>query len=280
MHYSAAVQHEGRRDKHGHLWTRLREQGPFCWRCDDCGRILHGVKAIWLDYECPVDKQVSCTERDSEPSIHPHEMAGPDYWEEWPEDGEPLSITSLHERLCRLERQRGEVLRLEEELEEAKARIAKLKNEWWLRHVDGGVWHTTTLEKWKRIEKEGAITVRSDGVYSKSWQRKHDYVCVWDFRNSANFDEGWASGGQSHIQAQTEPGTVWIEIDVDETIASEGYLNPRDYTQRTREVGVFCNFIPGCEGAVKHSVPKRHWVRVEMITNDRKWKTLRRRRSS
>ena len=235
------------------------------------------MKVVNLDYEYAVDKQVSCTERDSGPSIHLHEMTGADYWEEWPEDGEPLTITSLHHRLCRLERQRGEVLRLEEELEEARARMARLENEWWLRYVDGGVWHSTTLERWKQIEEEEAVTVRSDGTYSGSWQRKNGYVCVWDFRDYGNFDDGWASGGQSHIQNQTKPGTVWIEIDVDETIASEGYLSPRDYTQRTREVGFFCNFIPGCEGAVKHSVPKRHWVRVEMIANDREWKALWRR---
>ena len=104
MHYCAGLQHEGRRDQHGHLWTRERQL--FCWPCDDCGRRLHGVKAIWLDYEYPVDRQVSCTEGESEPSIHLHEIAGPGYWEEWPADGEPMTIASLHERVCRLERQR------------------------------------------------------------------------------------------------------------------------------------------------------------------------------
>lgn len=275
MHYTASVQHDGRRDKHGHLWTRLREHGPFCWRCDDCGRILHGVKAIWLDYECSVDKQVSCAERvRSDPSIHLHETAGSDYWEEWPEDGEPMTVESLHERVCRLERQRSEVLGLQEDLKHAESRIARLENDWWLQHVDGKVWHTTTLERWKQIAEDGAITVRDDGKYSRSWQRKNGYVCVWDFSAYENFNAGWRSGGESHMRAQTDPGTVWIEIDVEEIIAKGDYLSPSDYRPKIRDGKVGPHVIPGCEGGVKHQVPKSHWVRVEMISDDGDWKTL------
>ena len=274
MHHTASVLHEGRRDEHGHLWTR--ESELFCWRCDSCGRRLHGVKAIWLDYECPVENQSSCTDRESEPSIHLHDLVGSDSWEQWAEDGEPMTISSLHERLCRLERQRVEVLQLQADLERAEARIARLENEWWLRRVDRGVWHSTTLESWKQIEKEKAITVRDDGPFSKGWQHDNDYVCVWDFRDEENFDRGWASLGKSHIRAHTTPGTVWIEIDVEAT-ATGDYLSPRDYGIKIRagEPGIV-RVIPGCEGGVKHQVPESHWKRVEMITKDREWKTLRR----
>ena len=272
MHYAASVQHDGRRDEHGHLWTR--ESGLFCWCCDDCGRRLHGVKGIWLDYEYHIGSQTSCTEREREPSIHLHEMAGTDYWEEWPEDGEPLSITSLHERLCRLERQRCEVLPLQEELKDAESRIARLENEWWLLRVDGGVWHSTTLERWKQIEKDATIVVRDDGTYSNGWQHDNDYVCVWDFRDDESFRTGWASLGASHIRAQTRTGTVWIEIDVEKAIANGQYLSPREYSEKLK-AGESCpRVIPGCEGGVKHQVPASYWLRVEMIANDREWEPL------
>ena len=76
MHYAAAEQHNGRKDEHGHLWAR--EPTLFCWRCDDCGRKLHGVKAIWLDAK----NRSSCNEREGEPSIHLHETVE-GCWEEW-----------------------------------------------------------------------------------------------------------------------------------------------------------------------------------------------------
>ena len=270
MHYAAAMRHNGRRDEHGHLWTRECEL--FCWRCDDCGRKLHGVKAIWLDTE----NQSSCSERESVPSVHLHEMAGPNCWEEWPEDGEPMTVTSLHERLCRLERQRSEVLQLKTQLEEAEARIARLENEWWLQRVDGGVWHSTPLQRWKQIERRQAIIVRDDGTYSNGWQHDNGYVCVWDFTNYENFYAGWASLGRNHIQAQTEPGTVWIEVGVREAVSNGDYLSPTDYRDKMRAGEPCGRVIPGCEGGVKHQVPEKHWGRVEMMVGDRAWETLRR----
>ena len=271
----SSAQHDGRRDKHGHLWTRLRGQGPFCWQCDDCGRILHGVKAIWLDYECPVDKQVSCTKSvRSEPSIHLHEAAGSDYWEEWPEDGEPMTVESLHERVRRLEQQRSEVLGLREDLKHAESRIARLENAWWLQHVDGGVWHSTSIERWAQIKKEKAITVRDDGRWSDGWQHDNGYVCVWDFRNYDNFSTGWESLGASFIHAQTKPGAVWIEIDV-EAIADGDYLSPRDYREKMNAGETMPRVIPGCEGGIKGRVEQKHWGRVELITAEKTWTTLK-----
>ena len=272
MHYAASVEHDGRRDKHGHLWTRSKP-GPF-WQCDDCGRRLHGVKVIWLDYECPVDKQVSCTERTSEPSIHLHETVDLDYWEQWAEDGDPLEIESLHKRLCRLERQRAEVRELRAQLEYAESRIARLENEWWLQRVDGGVWHSTTLERWVEIKKEKAITVRDDGKWSNGWQHDNGYVCVWDFRSYDNFSAGWQSGGKSFIQAQTEPGIVWIEIDV-EAIANGDYLSPRDYGKKMDAGELMPRVILGCEGGIKERVDHKHWGRVELITAEKTWTTLK-----
>ena len=273
MHYAAAVEHNGRRDKHGHLWTREREL--FCWRCDDCGCRLHGVKVIHLDYECSADKQISCTEiARSEPSIHLHETAGSHYWEEWPEDGEPMTVESLHERVCRLEQQRSEVLGLRGDLKHAESRVARLENDWWLQHVDGRVWHTTTLERWAQIKKEKAITVRDDGRWSNSWQHDNGYVCVWDFRSREHFDIGWASGGQSHIQKQTEPGTVWIEIDAEAVEADENCLSSRGYKEKMDKGERMSLVILGCEGGIKERVEQKHWGRVELITADKTWTTL------
>ena len=54
-----------------------------------------------------------------------------------------MSIQSPHNRLCRLERQRVEMLRLQSELKGAEACIARLENKWWLQRVDGRVWLRT-----------------------------------------------------------------------------------------------------------------------------------------
>lgn len=275
LHYAASVEHEGRRDKHGHLW--VRESEPWSWRCEDCGRRLQGVKSVWLDYERPVENQASCTERDREPSIHLHDtMPGHDSWEEWPEDGEPLAMKSLHERVCRLERQRSEVLCLQEQLEHAESRIARLENGWWLHRVDGRVWHSTTLERWAQIKKEKAITVRDDGRWSNGWQHDNGYVCVWDFSNPDNFYTGWSSlGGRDFMQRQTEPGTVWIEIDVEEAIANGEYLSPRDYREKMNAGESMPRAILGCEGGIRGRVEQEHWGRVELITAEKTWTTLK-----
>ena len=76
------------------------------------------------------------------------------------------------------------------------------------------------------------------------------------------------------MQAQTKPGTVWIEIDVEDAMANGHYLSPRDYREKGRAGEPIWRVIPGCEGGVKHQVPESHWVRVEMITKGRVWKTL------
>ena len=82
------------------------------------------------------------------------------------------------------------MLHLQKELECAESRIARLENGWWLRRVDGRVWHSTTLERWARIKKEKAIVVMDDGRWSNGWQHDNGYVCVWDFRDYDNFSTG------------------------------------------------------------------------------------------
>ena len=114
-----------------------------------------------------------------------------------------------------------------------------------------------------------------DGRWSNGWQHDNGYVCVWDFRDYDNFSAGWKSGGESFIQAQTEPGTVWIEIDVEEVIANGDYLSPKDYRKKMNAGETMPRVIPGCEGGIKERVGQKHWGRVELITAEKTWTTLK-----
>lgn len=148
--------------------------------------------------------------------------------------------------------------------------------------LKNGVWHTTSVERYKSILKTGFILPEPDIPEEGRWgggldENKHPFVrsiggvSLFDFRNlnqKNNENKCLSTGWHSFVPVQRAwKQAIWININ--ELVLGEEYYCPDALLHKSRVEGNIRKFIVGVEAAHIGELPVSKFKKVLIYTKSR-----------